>query len=139
MVTDLDNTDNYISQPVENENGEKVGDLVIEASLEDNATNTFSYIDQPLSNKTFSVKFIGVSVNFGYKATVKNKKITNAYGAWSNGILWQTTLGKPYFSAKNSGVKGQTKIGYKDFSGHTTVRLRGKIQGNRLKTYLSFS
>lgn len=92
-----------------------------------------------LSNKTYSVSFIGVTCNFGYKVTVKNKKITRAYGTWSNGLLWSTSLGSPYYTSTTSGVKGQTSVGIDWLGWNTTVRLYGNISGNYLVTGMKLS
>ncbi len=92
-----------------------------------------------LANKTYNVSFIGITCNFGYKVTVKNKKITKAYGTWSNGLLWSTNLGKPYYTSKTSGVKGQTSVAIDLFSMNTTVRLYGNISGNYLVTGMKLS
>ncbi|EOT29696.1 DUF5626 family protein [Enterococcus saccharolyticus] len=135
----VDLNSSYASTDIKNDEGEIIGQLVVSEEIPSTSFSTRSYIDQALSNKTFDVKFIGVTANFGYKVTVKNKKITNAYGAWSNGIIWSTDLGKPYFTSTTSGVKGKTSFGISDFSFNTTVRLKGNIVDNRLKTYLSFS
>lgn len=92
-----------------------------------------------LANKTYNVSFIGITCNFGYKVTVKNKKITKAYGTWSNGLLWSTNLGKPYYTSTTSGVKGQTSVAIDLFSMNTTVRLYGNISGNYLVTGMKLS
>ncbi|OTO05311.1 DUF5626 family protein [Enterococcus sp. 5B3_DIV0040] len=92
-----------------------------------------------LANKTYNVSFIGITCNFGYKVTVKNKNITKAYGTWSNGLLWSTTLGKPYYTSTTSGVKGQTSVAIDLFSMNTTVRLYGNISGNYLVTGMKLS
>ena len=92
-----------------------------------------------LANKTYSVSFIGLTCNFGYKVTVKNKKITKAYGTWSNGFLWATSLGTPYYTSTTSGVKGQTSVAVDWFGWNTTVRLYGNISGNYLVTGMKLS
>lgn len=132
----LDNGQHVSEEIITDDNGTELGTLMITEELP--SIQSRHYANQALSNRNFDIKFIGVTVNFGYKVTVKNKKITNAYGKWSNGILWRTSLGKPYFNSTSSGVKGTTRVGYKDFSLNTTVRLTGKIQGNRLISNLSF-
>ncbi|OTO31735.1 hypothetical protein A5871_003384 [Enterococcus sp. 2F9_DIV0599] len=136
LSTSIDINDSHNQTIVTDHNGQYLGKLVIDKTPE---IQTRSYINQPLANKTFDIKFIGVTCNFGYKVTIKNKRIVRAYGAWSNGIIWSTSLGKPYYSATTSGVKGHTKFGYKDFSFNTTVRLTGNIKGNRLITNISLS
>lgn len=135
VTTEIDSADPYTESVITDENGTYLGTLVVESVP---AIQGRSYINQALSNKTFDVKFIGVTCNFGYKVTVKNKKIVNAYGTWSNGIIWSTSLGRPYHTSTTSGVKGRTKFGYKDFSFNSTVRLTGNIKGNRLITNIGF-
>lgn len=121
-------------QEVRTVDGEYLGTLSVQEEIPRGRALTY-----PLQNKTYNVSFVGVSVNFGYKATVKNKKITNAYGVWSNGIIWSTTLGKPYFNSTSSGVKGRTKFGYKDFSWNSTVRLTGNISNNKFLVNIQLS
>ncbi|MGH1848738.1 DUF5626 family protein [Enterococcus gilvus] len=134
LEIDLDSESSY-SQEVLSESGEYLGTLSIE-EVPTMQSYAYSYA---LQNKTYNVSFVGVSVNFGYKATVKNKKIVNAYGAWSNGIIWSTSLGKPYFNSTSSGVKGRTKFGYKDFSWNSTVRVVGYIANNKFWVNLQLS
>lgn len=134
VAIDLDDYSMPSEKSIYNDNGDYLGKLSIEEVPEIQPRSSY-----PLQNKTYNVSFIGVSVNFGYKATVKNKKITNAYGVWSNGIIWSTNLGKPTFNSSYSEVKGRTKFGYKDFSFNTTVRLSGYITNNKFWVNLQLS
>ena len=107
-------------------NGEYVGRLLVrEESYEMTGNGAFG--TYPLSNKTYDVRFIGISANIGYKVDVRNGKIVNAYGLWHWGILWKINPSGPFYSDYDSYVKGTTSVGLKDFSYQTTFTLRGYI------------
>jgi len=127
------------STTVVDDNGNYIGKLTVKEEPSSGIGLRQAGDKYKLANKTYSVSFIGVTCNFGYKVSVKNKKITNAYGTWSNGILWSTTLGKPYHTSTTSGVKGQVSIGVSEFTANTTVRLTANISGNYLVTGMRLS
>lgn len=106
-------------------NEEYVGRIVV---TEETDTNQFGpYATYPLQNKTYDVTFYGLSANVGYKVDVRNGRITNAYGAWAWGILWNVAPTTPIYSAYESSLSGQASVGVRDFGFSTTFTLRGYI------------
>lgn len=131
VAVDLDSFGNAEKQIID-KNGEYVGTLSIKEEPSISPRASF-----PLQNKTYDVRFIGVTANFGYKATVSNKRITNAYGQWKFGILWDIQIGNPVFSSTSSHVAGTASVGWKEFGMSSTVRLYGDIRGNQFVIYTS--
>jgi|AKZA01.1.fsa_nt_gi hypothetical protein len=135
-IDDISGEDNTT---IVDSDGNYIGTLTVKEEVSSNIGLRQAGDKYKLANKTYSVSFIGVTCNFGYKVSVKNKKITNAYGSWSNGILWSTSLGKPYHTSTTSGMKGQVSIGISEFTANTTVRLTANISGNYLVTGMKLS
>ncbi|MEB7954581.1 DUF5626 family protein [Enterococcus faecalis] len=132
ISVDLDTFGSAEKEVLDN-NGNYVGTL----SIQEETPAIVPYATFPLQNKTYAVNFYGVTANFGYKATVSNKRITNAYGAWKFGILWDIQIGKPVFSSTSSHVAGTASVGWKEFGMSSTVRLYGVIRNGQFVIYMS--
>ncbi|MGX7243673.1 DUF5626 family protein [Enterococcus quebecensis] len=87
-------------------------------------------------NKNYNIHFIGVTANVGFGITVKNKNITRAYNAWSNGLIWDVSTNKLTRTNKETRLPGRASFGFKGWGFNTSFRLRAVISGNNLQTHL---
>lgn len=121
------NQQTYEEQTVKDEKGNDIGKIIIE-----NTTIQPRIISaSPLSNQTYSVKFISGSLNVGYKVRVSNKKIVSAHSPWTNGLLWTADLGRISYNSTTATLHGRAILGFKGFGANTTFRLIGRISGNQ--------
>ncbi|WP_348922755.1 DUF5626 family protein [Enterococcus rotai] len=120
--------------PVYSDDGVYLGKIVVEElpSLQSRAL----IHSEAAKNKNYNVHFIGVTANVGFGITVKNKNITRAYDAWSNGLIWDVSTKKLTRTNKEAKLPGRASFGIKGWGFNTSFRLRAVISGNNLLTYL---
>lgn len=114
--------------------GEYLGKIVI---VEEPTISLRGMIySEAAKNKNYNVHFIGTTANVGFGITVKDKKITRAYDAWSNGFGWSISPGKLTYNSKEAKLPGSFSIAWKGFPAGSTFRLRAVISGSQLQTHL---
>lgn len=133
-TTDLEANGTRSESPVIDENGEYLGKIVVEEEASPQARGLI--YNEAVKNKNYNVHFIGVTANVGFGITVKNKNITRAYDAWSNGLIWDVSTNKLTRTNKEAKLTGRASFGVKGYGFNSSFRLRAVISGNQLLTYL---
>lgn len=125
----------HSESPVYSDDGVYLGKIVVE-ELPSPQSRALIH-SEAAKNKNYNVHFIFYcNANVGFGITVKNKNITRAYDAWSNGLIWDVSTQKLARTNKEAKLPGRASFGIKGWGINTSFRLRAVISGNNLLTYL---